>query len=363
MELFRTPICSYDMNKLAESRPESGVANRDLVAIGASAGGLQALRFLVGRFPRDFQAAVLVTLHLSSHYRSELDIILSRAGALPAAFATDGQALERSRIYIAPPRHHLLVDGGRLSLGIGPRENYARPAIDPMLRSTAACCGHRAIGVVLTGALYDGASGLWALKQCGGITIVQDPSDAAFPEMPATALSRANPDHVARLADLPDLLQSLVVEPAGKPMPLPEGIRYEIEVARSGRGSMDDIDRIGQRSILACPDCGGVMWELEEDDIIRYRCHVGHAYSAELMSITLDDSLRKALGTALRALQERGALAQRLHEQAVSRGHKHSAHSWQRQAREFEEQEGVIRDSIQRMDRIAAFYEQKQSAE
>jgi two-component system, chemotaxis family, protein-glutamate methylesterase/glutaminase len=351
------------MNKLAESGAESGMANRDLLAIGASAGGLEALRFLLGRFPADFQAAVLVTLHLSSHYRSELDIILSRAGPLPAVFATDGQALEKSRIYIAPPRHHLLVDGGQLSVGVGPRENHARPAIDPMLRSTAACCGHRAIGAVLTGTLYDGASGLWALKQCGGITAVQDPSDAAYPEMPATAISRVNPDHVVRLADLPDLLQALVIEPAGKPMPLPECIQYEIEVARNGHGSMGDIDRIGQRSILACPDCGGVVWELEEGDGIRYRCHTGHAYSADLMNVALDESLRKALGTALRTLQERGALAQRLHQQAVSRGHNHSAHSWQQQVREFEEQEKTIRDSIRRMDKIAARYEQKQSAQ
>ena len=335
------------------------MANRDLLAVGTSAGGFEALRFLASRFPRDLQAAVLITFHLSSHFRSELDIILSRSGPLPATFARDGEHLEKSRIYIAPPRYHLLVDGGTLSLGAGPRENHARPAIDPMLRSIAACCGFRAIGVVLTGALYDGASGLWALKECGGITVVQDPADAAFPEMPTSALSRSVPDHVVTLEDLPALLHRLIELPAGKPKPLPDTLHYEIEVAKNGYSSMNEMDRIGQRSVLSCPDCGGVMWEMEEDELIRYRCHTGHAYTAELMSVALDEDLRRALGTALRALEERGALMKRLHQQAISRGHHHSAHDWEQKVREFEQKEQTIRAAIGRMEEIATVYAQE----
>lgn len=334
------------------------MANRDLLAMGMSAGGFEALRFLASRLPGDLQAAVLITFHLSSQFRSELDIILSRSGPLPATFARDGEHLEKSRIYIAPSSYHLLVDGGTLSLGVGPRENHARPAIDPMLRSIAACCGFRAIGVVLTGALYDGASGLWALKECGGITVVQDPSDAAFPEMPRSALSRSVPDHVVKMEDLPGLLQRLVLEPAGKPRPLPDTLHYEIEVAKNGYSSMNEMDRIGQRSVLSCPDCGGVMWEMEEGELIRYRCHIGHAYTGELMSVALDEDLRRALGTALRALEERGALMKRLHQQAISRGHHHSAHDWEQKVREFEQQEQTIRAAIGRMEDITARYAQ-----
>lgn len=337
---------------------EGDMANRDLLAIGTSAGGLEALRFLASRFPGDLPAAVLVTFHLSSHFRSELDSILSHSGPLPATFARDGERLEKSRIYIAPPRYHLLVNGGTLSLGVGPRENHARPAIDPMLRSAAACCGFRAVGAVLTGALYDGSSGLWALKQCGGITVVQDPSDAAFPEMPATALSQSEPDHVVKLEDLPALLHRLVKLPAGEPKPLPEGIEYEIEVAKNGYSSMNEMDRIGQRSVLSCPDCGGVMWEMEEGDLLRYRCHIGHAYTGELMTVALDEDLRRALGTALRALEERGALMKRLHQQAISHGHHHSAHDWEQKVREFEQQEQTIRSAIGRMEDIAARHAQ-----
>jgi two-component system, chemotaxis family, protein-glutamate methylesterase/glutaminase len=155
--------------------------NRDVLAIGTSAGGVEALRFLAKGFPPDFPASVLVTIHLSSRFGSSLDKILSQTGPLAAGFAADGEILEKSRIYIAPPERHLLLDADRLYLGNGPRENNARPAIDPMFRSAAVCCGARAIGVVLTGTLRDGASGLWALKQSGGITVVQDPNDALHP--------------------------------------------------------------------------------------------------------------------------------------------------------------------------------------
>jgi two-component system chemotaxis response regulator CheB len=154
---------------------------------------------LARAFSANFQASILITIHLPSHVRSSFDEILSRAGRLPATFAEHGELLKKGHIYIAPPGCHVLVDGERVSLGIGPRENNSRPAIDPMLRSAAVSCGYRTIGVVLTGTLSDGASGLWALGQCGGITVVQDPKDAAFPEMPLNALNLMRPDHVVHL--------------------------------------------------------------------------------------------------------------------------------------------------------------------
>lgn len=185
------------------------MGNRDLIAIGTSAGGVEALIRLARKFEPDMPACVLVTIHLSSQFRSSLDEILTRAGPLPAHFASDGQAYRKGHIYIAPPDRHLLLDGERLVLGSGPRENSSRPAIDPMLRSVAACCGARSIGVVMTGTLGDGASGLRAVQHCGGLTVVQDPKDAAFPEMPMNALERTSPDHVVTLADMPRLLDGL----------------------------------------------------------------------------------------------------------------------------------------------------------
>jgi two-component system, chemotaxis family, protein-glutamate methylesterase/glutaminase len=338
------------------------MANRDVLAVGTSAGGVQALLFLAENFSRDFPAAVLVTIHLPSYSRSTLDGMLGQAGPLSASFAVEGERLKKGHIYIAPPDRHLLLDGDRLSLGSGPRENNARPAIDPMFRSAAVCCGPRAVGVVLTGTLGDGASGLWALNQCGGLTIVQDPQDAAFPEMPLSALNRAKPDHVVRLADMPALVESLAHAPAGAPTPVPRNIRYEVEIARDGRSSMDAMDRIGRRSVLACPDCGGIMWEVEDGDVLRYRCHVGHTYTAELMSVATDENLRRALASASRALEERVALARKLHRQAVDEGHRLLAETWLQKASEFEREMKVIRESIRRVDQLAANAEREVEA-
>lgn len=330
------------------------MANRDILAIGTSAGGVQALTFLAKRFDPQFPASVLVTIHVPSQIRSTLDELLSRSGPLPAQFAADGDVLKKGRIYIAPPNRHLIVDGIRLALGEGARENNARPAIDPMLRSAAVCCGARTVGAVLTGTLADGASGLWAVKRAGGISVVQDPNDAEFPEMPLTALNRVQPDHVVRLADMPALLDGLVHQRTGEAKPVPPSLKFEVDMARGGRATMDEIDGIGRRSVLACPDCGGVMWEIDEGQLSRFRCHVGHAYTAEMLSLALDENLHRALASAERALEERVALARKLYKQSLDAGHRLIAETWADKAREFEHEMDIIRRSTRRMDRLAA---------
>ena len=338
------------------------MANRDILAIGASAGGVQALAFLAKNFPRDFPAAIVVTIHLSSEGRSILDELLSRAGCLPATFAQRHDTLRKGQIYIAPADRHLILEGDTILLGHGPRENNARPAIDPMMRSVAACCGPRMIGVVLTGTLSDGASGLWATDQCGGITVVQDPSDAAFPEMPMNALNRVSPDHVVRLEAMPKLLTTLVSQPAGIPMPIPESVGFEVEIAKGRQSSIEEMDRIGKRSGLACPDCHGVMWEIDEGELVRYRCHVGHTYTAEPMSLALDENLRRALASALRALEERRSLARKLEKQAEKNNHARLAASWARRGEEYEKELMVIRDSVRRLDETATHNNIKQGS-
>jgi two-component system chemotaxis response regulator CheB len=325
------------------------------VAIGASAGGFDALMQLAAALPLDFPASILVTLHLSNQFRSSLDELLTRAGRLQATFARDGDRLQHGRIYIAPPDRHLLLEGDRVALGVGPRENNSRPAIDPMLRSAAICCCGRTIGVVLTGTLGDGASGLWAVNQCGGITVVQDPRSAAYPEMPQTALQLVRPDHVVDLQSIPELLDQLVRQPVGESRTAPPGIRFEVEVARGEKGyAMKEMDQIGRRSVLSCPECQGVMWEIDEGGSVRYRCHVGHTYAAELLNLALDEGLRRALASAQRALEERIALAGRLHSQAERSGHRRLVSTWSARIREYEQEMIVIRDAIRRMEEIAA---------
>ena len=323
------------------------MANRDIVAIGTSAGGVEALIFLAKHLPEAFPASVIVTIHLARE-GSCFDEVLDRAGPLPTSFAKDGEAVKKSRIYLAPPERHLLVDGDRLTLGRGPRENNARPAIDPMLRSVALCCGPRAIGVILTGALGDGASGLQAINQCGGITVVQDPNDARVSDMPLAALNRTVPQHVVTLANLPGLLNDLVHQPAGDAMPVPDNIRFEVAVAKGEPSEMSDLDRLGQRSVLTCPECNGVLWEIQEGDLVRYRCHVGHAYSAESMSANMDENVDRALGTALRALEERVALVERLRKQAEETGSNQIADHWACKKEEVEREAGIIREAVRR---------------
>jgi two-component system chemotaxis response regulator CheB len=328
------------------------MANRDIVAIGTSAGGVEALLFLAKNLPAKFPASILVTLHLPLHARPVLDEVLSRAGPLQATFAASGTVLRKGRIYIAPPGCHLIVEGERLALGEGPRENNARPAIDPMFRSAALCCGSRTIGVVLTGTLDDGASGLWAVKQAGGITVVQDPREAAFPEMPRAALGITEPDHIVGLAELPALLERLVHQPAGEPRPIPDSLKYEIEVAKGGRSDMHNMDQIGRRSVLTCPDCDGVMWEIDQGKLTRYRCHQGHAYASEVMGVAIEESVRRALGSGLRALEERIALIKKLRRQAEQRDSRLKAANWADKARELEAEANTIRNSLRRIDEI-----------
>jgi two-component system chemotaxis response regulator CheB len=338
------------------------MANRDILAVGTSAGGVQALAALAKQLHPQFPASVLVTIHLPSEVRSALDKVLSRAGPLPAQFATDGEVLKKGQIYIAPPNRHLIVDGHRLALGEGARENNARPSIDPMLRSAAVCCGARTIGVVLTGTQGDGASGLWAVQLAGGISVVQDPKDAEFPEMPLTALKRVQPDHIVRLADMAALLNGLVHQQAAKAKPVPPSLKFQVEIARGGHASMDEMDGIGRRSVFACPDCGGVTWEIDEGQLSRFRCHVGHVYTAEMMSLALDENLHRALASAQRALEERVALARKLNRQSLDAGHRLAAETWGERAREFEREMDIIRASIRRMDQLAAAVDAARSA-
>lgn len=308
--------------------------NRGVLAIGTSAGGVAALRYLAQRLPPDFPAAILVTLHLATDFKSSLDELIDRAGPLPAKFASDGEPAAPGTIYLAPPDRHLLIDQDLLWLGRGPRENNSRPAIDPMLRSLAACCGSRAVGVVLTGTLGDGASGLWTVGRCGGRTVVQDPDDAAFGQMPLNAIRSVQPDHVAPLADLPALLSRLVHEPAGTSKPAPPTLAMELMIARGDHMAVEEMERVGRRAVFAGPGCHAV-------------------------SFAPGDDLRRAMATALRALEERVALARTLQYDADARRQPHAASEWERRVNEFQQEFSVIEGAIQRMDEIAALGERQ----
>jgi two-component system chemotaxis response regulator CheB len=288
----------------------------DIVVIGASAGGLEALKTIVGELGPDYPGSVFVTLHVAASQRSLLPDILTKNGALMATAAEDEAPIEPGRIYVAPADFHLLIEPDVMRCVGGPKENRHRPAIDPMFRSAARAYGARVAGVVLSGANDDGAAGLLAVKLRGGITIVQDPDEAPFPVMPQSALDQVGEvDHRLSPHAIGALLDRLARQPlAGRPTPkaaaVPETLEKETEDAAL-EGEPMTSERPGTPSVFSCPDCGGVLWELDDGKLPRYRCRVGHAYSVDGLLAGQAEEVEEALWMALRALHEQRETARR----------------------------------------------------
>jgi two-component system chemotaxis response regulator CheB len=222
-----------------------------------------------------------------------------------------------------------------------------------MFRSIALCCGERAVGVVLTGTLGDGASGLGSLKALGGQTVVQDPKDAAYAEMPFNAMDHVMPHHVVGLGDLPGLLNRLVRLPRSAKVAAPPSLAAEVAMARGRESSIDALDHIGVRSVLACPECHGVMWEISDGNTSHYRCHVGHAFGDEMLDVLLDTNLKGALASAQRALEERHALIRKLERQASANGQRLLTENWTERAKEVQRELAAIRATIMRLEELS----------
>ncbi len=322
-------------------------AGHDIIVVGASAGGVEALAELVRGLPADLPAAVFVVLHIPAYGASVLPGILSRRGRLPAAHPADGDPIRHGRIYVAPPDHHLRGERGRVRRGRGPHENGHRPAVDTLFRSAARAYGPRVVGVVLTGTLDDGTAGLQMIKRRGGLAVAQDPEDALFASMPRCAIENVSVDVVAPLAEIGPTLVRLARQPAPeeRETPMPQDLKTLTGVAEFDMGAVE-APREGKPSSYACPDCHGVLWEVQEDDLLRFRCRVGHAFSPESLLASQSDALEDALWTALRALEESAALADRLGERAGERGHGLAATRFVQQAADARGRAGVIREAL-----------------
>ncbi|MFZ5477413.1 MAG: chemotaxis protein CheB [Myxococcota bacterium] len=274
---------------------------RDIVVVGASAGGVRALAQIVAGFPSDLPAAVVVVQHLHPTTPSAFPEILSRAGPLPAKWATDGERIVPGQIYVAPPNLHVLFRAELLEVRGGPAENGHRPAVDALFRTAARAYGPRVVGVVLTGYLDCGTAGLLSIKARGGVAVVQDPTDAEVPDMPASALRHVAVDHVVALAQISTLVDRLAREPAGPgPRVLPP------ELARM-EGEVD-----GMASPIVCPICHGTLTEAEMAGFRLTRCHVGHAFSEAALQLAEDQEVERALWAAIRALEARAAHYERV---------------------------------------------------
>jgi two-component system, chemotaxis family, protein-glutamate methylesterase/glutaminase len=299
------------------------MACRDVVVVGASAGGVAALQMLVAGLPRDFPASVLVVLHLSPHTPSLLHEVLARVSALPVTAAKDGEVMAPGHVYVATADRHLVIQPeGRMRMTRGPRENRSRPAVDTLFRSAAYFSGPRVIGIVLSGTLDDGTAGLWAIKDRGGLALVQSPDDAQYPSMPQSALRHVAVDYTLPVADMPALLSNLVrqeLETLVSPAPA-EAMLTEVRIAMEGNGLQAGVMQLGLVSPNTCPECHGVLVRLQEGVNVRYRCHTGHAYSLETLLADVNEEIDTTLWAALRALEERILLLQELSEAAHSRG-------------------------------------------
>lgn len=337
---------------------------QSIVVIGASAGGVEALRTVVSGLESDLPAAVFVVLHLAPGGTSVLPSILQRAGNLPATHPTDGEAIENGRIYVAPPDHHLLIDEGMVRIVRGPRENGHRPAIDTLFRSAARSHGPRTVGVVLSGVLDDGAAGLATVKAAGGHTVVQSPGDALYAAMPQAAIDGAEPEHVVPAAEIAELVTRLLAQPppdAPEALLPPDDILEESLVAVD-RGSTDQ-PQPGDPTGFTCPECHGALWEASEASVTRFRCRTGHQFSLETLLAEQSGSIESALWAALRALEEQAALLRRVAERASSRGNRLLAVRNARKADRSVEQALVLRQALHNRHASADDREEDESVE
>jgi two-component system chemotaxis response regulator CheB len=321
---------------------------RDIIVIGASAGGLEALTSLVSELPGTFPASLFVVMHFPSHGISYLPEILSRKGRLPASHPAGGSTFQPGEIYVAPPNRHMLLRDHGVVLVAGPRKNGFRPAIDPLFLSAARTFGPRVIGVVLSGSLGDGSVGLQAVKAAGGIAVVQDPNEALFADMPLNAIESLAVDYTLPVKEMASLLVKLAVQPLdrkGEPPVSPEAqdetrrVHEEIGQFESGRGS-------AAATGLTCPECGGAIWELPEGNLINYRCHIGHVFSTESFLAAQSAALESALWSAVRALEERASLLRRMALRFQQAGSRYSGDTFAEQSQEAERNAEVIRQVL-----------------
>jgi two-component system chemotaxis response regulator CheB len=313
---------------------------RDVIVIGASAGGVEALGRLSAGLPPELPASVFVVLHLLSTGTSVLHSIMDRSGNLPASAAVDGERFERGHIYVAPPDQHLLVWDGHIRLSLGPRENGHRPAIDPLFRSAARSFGPRVVSVVLSGSLDDGAAGMRFVKERGGAAVVQDPEDALYPAMPLNAAAFTDVDQIVPVDRMAEVICGLVETP------VEEGADA-VQEGEAWRAAELEERAEGDPSGLTCPECGGALWERAEGPLVRFACRTGHAFSPDSLVSEQSKSLEVALWSALRGLEERADLFRRMARRAEDRPG--TARRFETRARAAEEHAGAVREAVAKL--------------
>ena len=321
-----------------------------IVVIGASAGGVESLCDLVASLPPVVDAAIFVVLHIPANCMSSLPEILQRHGPLKASHAKNGQAIETGRIYVAPPDHHLLVDKRAVIVARGPKENRNRPSIDALFRSAAYAHGSAVIGIVLSGALDDGTSGLWSIKRMGGISIIQDPAEAIFDSMPSSALLQVKIDHCLESRNMGPLIAKLTKKPIRQTARASAGeisrMKQEISIAIDGDAFKKGVMEMGPPTPYTCPECRGVLVKLDGEPVARYRCHTGHAYTDNALLSGIMDRVDASYWDVMRSLEESAMLLGKMGDQLKGVGDKKSARLLQQESRRANEQARRLRESV-----------------
>jgi two-component system, chemotaxis family, protein-glutamate methylesterase/glutaminase len=278
-----------------------------VLVIGASAGGLNAVKELIAQVDRDFPVPVLVVLHISPDISSDVFLnVLNRSCTLKCMIPKDGDALRAGYLYLAPADHHMMIGSDqKILISKGAPENRSRPSIDPLFRSAALAFGNGVVSLLLSGYLDDGTAGMQVIKRCGGLCIVQDPDDAEFPDMPRNALSNVEVDHVVPLKDMGVLLRGLLDQDLGDPPPIPEDIMIEGRIAERVASDLASVNALGDQVPFNCPGCGGVLWQVKTDPLLRFRCHTGHAYTSTTLLSEQNKKIEETMWVALRMFEER----------------------------------------------------------
>lgn len=325
----------------------------DIIVIGASAGGVEALRALVRGLPKDLEAAVFAVLHLPPNAPSVLPSILTRAGSLPAEHPRDDDPIRKGRIYVAPPNFHLLVKPGRIRLTRGPLENGTRPAVDPLFRTAARAYGPRVIAVVLSGSLDDGTAGAMVVKERGGVVVVQHLEDALYAEMPRNTMESVEVDHVMAASELGELLEKLVSTPAQPDIRNPGEVDVvepdtQLDPAERTREPFSGVASDAWPETFTCPSCNGPLRTEVDSPIPQYRCRIGHAWTAQSLLGNQGDAIENALWSAIRVLEERALLCRRMLERARRKNQYRTTARFEEQAREAEQRAQLLRDVLAR---------------
>ena len=320
---------------------------RDIVVIGASAGGIDAFKKLVRGLPKGFPASIFIVWHTAPNITSLLPKILDSETSLPVIEPFDGERISPGTIYVSRPDHHLMVEDGVVRVTKGPKENRFRPAVDPLFRSAALAHGPRVIGVILSGGLDDGTSGLWTVKENGGVAIVQDPVDAEFPSMPISALRMVDVDYTLPVTEMGELLTRLtderIVEVPEVDVDEKKKTLIEVKIAAGGNPLELGFMELGGPSPISCPDCNGVLLKLKDGRHVRFRCHTGHAYSPDTLLSAITEQLEKALWNSVRIGDESLMLLDYTANELAKIGHNEIAGIYRQKAEEIRQRIEKIR--------------------